>query len=102
MVTAPNLNVARRLAALVLKEKLAACANLIPKIESHYWWQGQMESSSEVMITLKTTAASLPRLEQLIINNHPYDTPEVLSLELKEGNGKYLNWITDNTSPSKD
>lgn len=97
MVTAPNMSVARRLVTVLLKEKLAACANLVPKVESHYWWQGQLESSTEVMIVLKTRAEVMERLEKVIIANHPYDTPEVICLNLHEGNAKYLSWITDNT-----
>jgi periplasmic divalent cation tolerance protein len=87
------------LATLLLKEKLAACANLVPKVESHYWWQGQLESSTEVMMIMKTRADALARLEKIVISNHPYDTPEIISLELKEGNEKYLNWISSNTLP---
>jgi periplasmic divalent cation tolerance protein len=93
MVTAPNITVARRLATLALKEKLAACVNLVPKIESHYWWNGQLESSAEVLMMLKTSHAKTSQLEKLVISNHPYETPEIITLEWKEGNEKYLSWI---------
>ncbi|MGV3774954.1 MAG: divalent-cation tolerance protein CutA [Verrucomicrobiales bacterium] len=100
LITAPSLTVARRLAALLLKEKLVACASLVPKIESHYWWQGQLESSTEVLIILKTNSAAVPQIEKLAIANHPYETPEVIALEIKDGNEKYLNWISSSTVPS--
>ncbi len=92
-VTAPNITVARKIAAAALKERLVACANLIPKVESHYWWQGQLESSSEVLILLKTTRERLGELEKNVIKNHPYDTPEFIALKLDEGTEKYLSWI---------
>jgi periplasmic divalent cation tolerance protein len=94
LVTAPSISVARKLAAVTLKERLVACANLIPKIESHYWWQGQLESSSEVMIFFKTSKEQLPALQECVIKNHPYDTPEFVALDITEGSQKYFDWIT--------
>ena len=94
-VTAPDLKTARRLAASALKARLIACANLIPKIESHYWWQGKVERGTEVLMILKTTTRSLAKLEKLIVAEHPYDTPEFLVLPLKAGNEKYLRWIKE-------
>jgi periplasmic divalent cation tolerance protein len=93
LVTAPNLTVARKLAAAALTERLVACANLIPKVESHYRWKGQLESSSEVLILFKTAATNLPELEACVLRNHPYDTPEFVALRLDQGNERYLEWL---------
>lgn len=93
LVTAPNLRTARRLARAVLEARLAACANLIPKLESHYWWQGKIDRASELLILFKTTSRHLKRLEQLILEEHPYDTPEFISLSLDSGNERYLSWL---------
>lgn len=101
MVTAPNLKTARELARAVLVAHLAACANLIPKIESHYWWQGKIESSAEVLLLFKTTANRLAKLEQLILKKHPYDTPEFVGLPLQSGNERYLKWLEDSVQISK-
>lgn len=95
LVTAPDLKTARALAKATLTAKLVACANLVPKIESHYWWQGKLESSAEVLIVFKTTRAKLTALEQLIVAKHPYDTPEFIALPLTEGNAKYLDWLVE-------
>jgi periplasmic divalent cation tolerance protein len=100
-VTAPNVTVARKIAAAALKERLVACANLVPKIESHYWWHGQIESSSEVLMILKTTKERLEELEQNIIKNHPYDTPEFIAVKLDQGTEKYLNWIVESVNITK-
>src|SRR5262245_10830524 len=75
LVTAPNLAVARKLARAAVRARLAACANLVPKIESHYWWRGKVETATEILVILKTTRARLPALERLIVAEHPYDTP---------------------------
>jgi periplasmic divalent cation tolerance protein len=93
LVTAPNLKIARALACAALQARLIACANLIPKIESHYWWQGKIESASEVLLVLKTQKSKLAALEQLILAKHPYDTPEFIVLPLSAGNKKYLEWL---------
>ena len=93
LVTAPDLKTARRLAQAALKAHLIACANLVPKIESHYWWQGKIEAGSEVLMLLKTTTTRLVALEKLILARHPYDTPEFVVLPLSKGTEKYLDWI---------
>jgi periplasmic divalent cation tolerance protein len=93
LVTAPNLKTARALARIALQERLIACANLIPKIESHYWWQEKIESGAEVLLVLKTQKAKLPALEKLILSKHPYDMPEFLVLPLSAGNKRYLDWL---------
>src|SRR5580658_2669874 len=93
LVTAPDLKTARRLAKTALQARLIACANLVPKIESHYWWQGKIESSSEILLVFKTRKARLALLEKLILERHPYDMPEFLVLPLKAGNRRYLGWL---------
>lgn len=95
LVTAPDLKTARRLARAALASRLIACANLLPKIESHYRWQGKIETSPEVLLLMKTTRARLAALEKLIIANHPYDTPEFLVVPLSHGNARYLDWLAD-------
>ncbi|HXD01602.1 MAG TPA: divalent-cation tolerance protein CutA [Verrucomicrobiae bacterium] len=98
LVTAPDLKVARRLARMALQGRLVACANLIPRIESHYWWRGKVESSGEVLMILKTTRRRLAALEKLILAKHPYDVPEFLVLPPASGNGRYLKWIAESVT----
>jgi len=98
LVTAPDLKTARALAKAALQARLVACANLIPKIESHYWWHGKIESGAEVLLVLKTQKSKLAALEKLILANHPYDMPEFLVLPLSAGGNKYLEWIESSCS----
>lgn len=93
LVTAPDLVVARKLVRSVLKSRLAACANLVPRIESHYWWQGKLEVGAEVLILFKTEQAKLGELETRIRKRHPYDTPEFVVLPITGGSERYLDWI---------
>jgi periplasmic divalent cation tolerance protein len=93
LVTAPNRKVARDLARSALQARAAACANLIPNLESHYWWKGRVESAPEVLIVFKTAKKLLPKLEKLVLVKHPYDTPEFVALPLVAGNERYLDWL---------
>jgi periplasmic divalent cation tolerance protein len=98
LVTAPDLKSARKLARTALAARLIACANLVPKIESHYFWRGKIESTAEVLLVMKTTRPSLRALEKLILANHPYDTPEFLVLPLESGNPCYLAWLASSVT----
>ena len=93
LVTVPDLKNARALAKAALQTRLIACANLVRKIESHYWWQGKIESNTETLLILKTLKSRLPALEHLILTRHPYDTPEFLVLPLSMGTKRYLDWM---------
>ena len=100
LVTAPNLKVARKLAKIILQARLVACANLVPQIESHYWWRGKLESAAEVLIILKTTPARLPQLQKCVLKNHPYETPEFVVLPVTSGNKQYLDWVVESVQPT--
>ena len=95
LVTTPDLKTARKLARAALKEHLIACANVVPRLESHYWWQGKIENSSELLLLLKTNRSKLGALEKLILQGHPYDTPEFVAIEPSKVTRRYLKWLTD-------
>ena len=101
LVTAPDLKTARSLARAALSARLIACANLVPKIESHYHWQGKIESGKEVLMLLKTRKSRLAALEKLILSEHPYETPEFVVLPLSAGSREYLRWLGAETGPIK-
>jgi len=96
LVTAPDLKSARALAKAALTQKFIACANLVPRVESHYAWKGKIECATEVLVLLKTRKSKLAALEKLVLAKHPYDTPEFLVLTPVAGNKKYLDWLAEN------
>jgi len=98
LVTAPNRNTARKLARAALKARLIACANIIPHVESHYWWQNKIEQGNEVLMLLKTKSSRLAALEKLTLSLHPYDTPEIIVLNITRGNECYLSWLANSLS----
>ncbi len=97
LVTAPDLKTARMLTKAALQKRVVACGNLVPKIESHYWWNGKIEISAEVLIVFKTTRKQLAALEKLVLEKHPYDTPEFVVLDIASGTKRYLQWIKSST-----
>ena len=86
---------AATLGRTVVEERLAACANIIPSIQSIYTWKGAVEEAEESMVFFKTTAELEPQLTTRIRQLHPYEVPEIISFEIKktEGNPDYLDWI---------
>ena len=97
LTTAASPEEARRIARALVEERLAACATLIPAVESIYRWQGRIETSAETMLLLKTEMAQLKALEDRLLALHSYDTPEFLVLPVEAGNEKYLRWLSEAT-----
>ena len=71
--------------------------NLVPRIESLYWWQEKLERGAEVLLLLKTRKSHLAALETLVLKKHPYDTPEFLVVPLGSGTRRYLDWLAAST-----
>ncbi len=97
LVTAPEMAVAQALAKLILEKHLAACVNLLPGIESHYWWQAKLEQSAEVLLLIKTSAENFEPLRELVALHHPYACPEVVALEPGEMSPPYRRWWEENS-----
>ncbi|WP_027457034.1 divalent-cation tolerance protein CutA [Dechloromonas agitata] len=93
----PDEETANRIALAVVEAKLAACVNILPRVQSIYRWQGAVESVAEVPLLIKTTAAAYPALEAAIRESHPYDVPEIIALPITAGLPAYLNWLAAET-----
>ncbi|EFJ30412.1 hypothetical protein SELMODRAFT_89815 [Selaginella moellendorffii] len=96
-VTVPNKEEGFKLASSIITKKLAACVNQIPGIESTYWWEGKVETDSEVLLIIKTKKSLLDELTAHVIQSHSYKTPEVIALPIQGGNPAYLKWIEEST-----
>ncbi|CAM6010505.1 unnamed protein product [Sphagnum balticum] len=96
-VTVPNKETGSKLAHSIIENKLAACVNQIPGVESTYWWQGKVETDSELLLMIKTRQSLLQQLTDHVTANHPYDTPEVIAVPITGGSHKYLQWLAEST-----
>jgi periplasmic divalent cation tolerance protein len=93
--TAGSEEEARKIANALVEQKLAACVNIIPQIESIYRWQGKVESSREWLLLIKTSAEKFGAVRDAIRELHSYDLPECIALAIDDGSSAYLGWIKD-------
>lgn len=96
--TAPDMLIAKRIAHYVVEEGLVACANLGAASLSMYMWQGQLEGTSEIPLTFKTTVRCVNALITRITELHPYEVPEVLAVPAVAGLEAYVRWVQDETT----
>lgn len=87
--------VALRLARTLVTEKLAACVNRIPGVQSIYTWEGKVQDDAEEILVIKTSRTRLEDLSRRIQELHPYDVPEIIALPVDSGLPDYLNWVLD-------
>lgn len=99
LTTAPDEDVAERLAARAIEGRLAACVNLIPGIRSVYRWEGEVTTEPEVQLIFKTTAARVGALQTALEEWHPYDVPECLTVPFSGGSERYLEWLRGECVP---
>jgi periplasmic divalent cation tolerance protein len=95
LTNCPDETVANAIALAVVEEGLAACVNLLPRVQSIYRWQGVVESASEIPLLIKASAANYPALERRIAELHPYELPEIIALPITRGLPAYLNWLAE-------
>ncbi|TYJ35420.1 hypothetical protein E1A91_A05G235400v1 [Gossypium mustelinum] len=96
-VTVPNRDAGRKLADSIVKEKLAACVNIVPGVESVYEWEGKVNRDPEELLIIKTRQSLLPALTEHVKANHEYDVPEVIALPIGGGSVEYLEWLKNST-----
>ena len=94
----PDRAAAQALAAALIEGRLAACVNVLAECTSVYRWHGQVESSTEVPVLIKTTAGRYPALEQAIRSLHPYELPEIVAVPISHGLPQYLDWVARETT----
>ena len=93
--TAGSEEEARRIARYLVERQLAACVNLVPRMESVYRWQGKIESSQEWLLLVKTSADQFPGVRDAIQELHSYQLPECIAVGIEDGSSEYLDWLGD-------
>ena len=93
LITTSSEGEARKVADLLLNERKAACVNIVPKVESLFWWQGNIELVQENLLIVKTNTAKLKEITDLIKKVHTYEVPEIIGLPIIGGNEDYIKWL---------
>lgn len=96
-VTAPDLETARHLVKGAVERRLAACGKVLSQVESHYWWNGNLECGQEYQLVFKTPQNRLQQLTDWVVEQHPYEVPECVAVPIVEGYPPYLNWLRSET-----
>src|SRR3954466_4477107 len=93
LMTAGSRDEAVRLAEMLVGSRLAACVQILPEMESVYWWEGAMERAPEHLLLAKTPLDKFASLEQEVRALHSYDTPEIIALPVTASSAPYLEWL---------
>jgi periplasmic divalent cation tolerance protein len=93
LTTCGSLEKARKIAHALIERRLAACVNIVPHIESVYRWQDKVETATEWLLVIKTTAGRFARVRDALHELHSYETPECIAIGIEDGSAAYLDWI---------
>jgi periplasmic divalent cation tolerance protein len=93
LTTASSADEARSIAEALVERRLAACVNLVPRIQSVYRWKGKVEKATEWLLVIKTEASAFERVRDAIKELHSYSVPECVLIEITDGSQEYLAWL---------
>lgn len=100
LCTFPDAETAASVTQTLVREKLAACGNILPGVRSIYAWEGTIEDAAEVLVIFKTHPSAYARLEKRLLKLHPYETPAVLAFEAGAAARSYAAWVAGEVGPS--
>ena len=94
--TFPDRETAQRISKELVTEKFAACANILPSIESIYRWKEKLESGNETLVFFKVSEDRQSAFQHKLRSLHPYEVPEIIFVPVSGGLPEYLRWVADN------
>jgi len=86
---------AQSLAKILVKEKLAACVQIVSDLESHYFWQGKLKQDKEFLLIIKTRKILFSKLVKTIQKNHPYEVPQIVAFPIVGSTTSYFQWMSE-------
>ncbi|MGA9511326.1 MAG: divalent-cation tolerance protein CutA [Candidatus Sulfotelmatobacter sp.] len=98
LTTAGSEEEAQKIACHLVENRMAACVNIVPQIQSVYRWQGKVEEAREWLLVIKTTADAFEKVREAIAKLHSYELPECVCLTIEDGSPNYLQWIAESVA----
>jgi periplasmic divalent cation tolerance protein len=98
LTTAESDSEARKIATALVERRLAACVNIIPKVQSVYRWKDKVESAEEFLLLIKTVKVQQKQVQSAIRELHSYELPECIAIAVDSASSEYLQWITDSVT----
>ncbi|MEM3555160.1 MAG: divalent-cation tolerance protein CutA [Candidatus Micrarchaeia archaeon] len=92
-ITFPNVKEARKVGEIIIKEKLARCVNIIPAMESIFFWKGKLEREKESILIAKTSERNYKKLESRVRELHPYELPCIVAFKVERGSKEFIEWV---------
>ena len=99
--TFPDAEIARRISSQLVTERFAACANILPSVESIYRWKDKIESGNETLVFFKVSEDRQSAFQDKLRSLHPYDVPEIIFLPVAGGLPEYLRWVSENCGQAR-
>jgi len=93
LITAGSEEEARKIGESLVEGKKAACVNIVPGMDSLFWWEGKIDSARESLLLVKTRASLFPEIVEMVKGTHSYDVPEIIALPITAGSEDYLKWL---------
>jgi periplasmic divalent cation tolerance protein len=99
--TFPDAEIAHRISNQLVSERFAACANILPSVESIYRWKGKIESGNETLVFFKVSEDRQSAFQDKLRLLHPYDVPEIIFLPVASGLPEYIQWVSENCTQTR-
>jgi periplasmic divalent cation tolerance protein len=99
--TFPDAEIARRISNQLVSERFAACANILPSVESIYRWNEKIESGNEIFAFFKVSEDRQSAFQEKLRSLHPYDIPEIIFVPVSSGLQEYLQWVSENCGQAR-
>jgi len=93
LITTATEDEAHRIAEILVKQRKAVCVNIVPGVNSLFWWEGKLDSAQESLLIVKAKISNLKKITELVKGVHSYEVPEIIALPILGGNEDYLNWL---------
>jgi periplasmic divalent cation tolerance protein len=98
LTTITDIDKGKLLARQIVEQRLAACCNIVPAVTSIYHWKDELHEDQECLLVMKTIETRYKQLSKFILQQHPYETPELIALPVTQSTQEYLSWVIKETS----